>query len=127
MTMFIFFAWVIWVAFLVFILVDNFRRTDHSGWAKAGWTLLLIFVPLIGALIYMIARPNVPSGAPVGQPMIGHTANMHVVAAQLQASKPIEWNDPSTRTHAVFEIPPMPVDGPPMMATLAKFSIRIGG
>ena len=55
-TMFIFFAWVIWVAFLVFILVDNFKRTDHSGVAKAGWTLLLIFVPLIGALIYMVAR-----------------------------------------------------------------------
>ena len=56
-TMFIFFAWVIWVAFLVFILVDNFKRTDHSGAAKAGWTVLLIFVPLIGALIYMVARP----------------------------------------------------------------------
>jgi L-alanine-DL-glutamate epimerase-like enolase superfamily enzyme len=45
------------------------------------------------------------------QPMIGHLANMHVVAAQLQASKPIEWNDPSARTHAVFENPPKPVDG----------------
>src|SRR3954454_12379045 len=45
------------------------------------------------------------------QPMIGHMANMHVVAAQLQASKPIEWNDPSTRTHAVFKNPPKPVDG----------------
>src|SRR5215472_9474175 len=45
------------------------------------------------------------------QPTIGHMANMHVVAAQLQASKPIEWNDPSTRTHAVFENPPKPVDG----------------
>ena len=45
------------------------------------------------------------------QPMIGHMANMHVVAAQLQASKPIEWNDPSTRTHAVFDNPPKPVDG----------------
>src|SRR6516165_4677877 len=45
------------------------------------------------------------------QPMIGHMANMHVVAAQLQASKPIEWNDPSTRTHAVFENPPKPVEG----------------
>lgn len=58
-SMFIFFAWLLWVAFLVFILVDNFKRSDHSGWAKAGWTVLLIFVPLIGALIYMIARPSV--------------------------------------------------------------------
>jgi uncharacterized membrane protein YhaH (DUF805 family) len=56
-TMFIFFAWVIWVAFLIFILVDNFKRHDHSGWAKAGWTALLLFVPVIGALIYIVARP----------------------------------------------------------------------
>ncbi len=45
------------------------------------------------------------------QPMIGHTANLHMLAAQLHATKPAEWNDPSTRTHAVFENPPRPVDG----------------
>jgi hypothetical protein len=39
-------------------MIDNFRRHDHSGWAKAGWTLLVIFVPLIGVLVYMIARPK---------------------------------------------------------------------
>jgi hypothetical protein len=56
-TMFIFFAWVIWIWLLILVLSDNFRRRDHSGWAKAGWTLLVIFLPLIGVLIYMIARP----------------------------------------------------------------------
>lgn len=45
------------------------------------------------------------------QPMIGHTANLHVVASILQNTKPAEWNDPSTRTHAVFENPPVPVGG----------------
>src|SRR6201996_7879914 len=45
------------------------------------------------------------------QPTIGHTANMHVAAAQLQSTKPVEWNDPSTRTHAVFDNPPIPIDG----------------
>jgi L-alanine-DL-glutamate epimerase-like enolase superfamily enzyme len=45
------------------------------------------------------------------QPMIGHLANLHVVASLLQGTKPAEWNDPSTRTHAVFENPPVPVDG----------------
>lgn len=45
------------------------------------------------------------------QPTIGHTANLHVLAAQLHATKPAEWNDPSSRTHAVFENPPRPVDG----------------
>jgi L-alanine-DL-glutamate epimerase-like enolase superfamily enzyme len=27
------------------------------------------------------------------------------------ATKPCEWNDPSTRTHVVFENPPFPADG----------------
>ena len=45
------------------------------------------------------------------QPMIGHLANLHVVASLLQGTKPAEWNDPSTRTHAVFDNPPVPTDG----------------
>ena len=56
-TMFIFFAWVIWIWLLIMVLADNFGRRDHSGWAKAGWTLFVIFLPLIGVLTYMIARP----------------------------------------------------------------------
>jgi hypothetical protein len=56
-TMFIFFAWVLWISLVVMILADNFRRSDLSGWAKAGWTLLVIFLPLIGVLTYVIARP----------------------------------------------------------------------
>ncbi|HEY7691871.1 MAG TPA: PLDc N-terminal domain-containing protein [Gaiellaceae bacterium] len=57
-SMFIFFAWVIFIYLLILVLADNFRRHDHSGWAKAGWTLFVIFLPLIGVLIYMIARPR---------------------------------------------------------------------
>jgi hypothetical protein len=56
-TMFIFFAWVIWISLVIMVLLDNFRRPDHSGWAKAGWTLFVIFLPLIGVLTYMVARP----------------------------------------------------------------------
>jgi hypothetical protein len=56
-TMFIFFAWVIWVSLVVIVLLDNFRRRDHSGWSKALWTLFIIFLPLLGVLFYMIARP----------------------------------------------------------------------
>jgi hypothetical protein len=56
-TMFIFFAWVIWIMLLVMVLFDNFRRHDHSGWAKAGWTLFVIVLPFLGVLVYMIARP----------------------------------------------------------------------
>jgi hypothetical protein len=56
-TMFIFFAWVIWIWLLILVLADNFGRRDQSGWAKAGWTLFVIFLPLLGVLVYMIARP----------------------------------------------------------------------
>ena len=57
-TMFIFFAWVIWIYLLILVLADNFRRHDHSGLAKAGWTVFVIFLPLIGVLVYMVARPS---------------------------------------------------------------------
>lgn len=57
-TMTIFFAWVIWVSVVVIVLLDNFRRRDHSGFAKAAWLLFIIFVPLIGLLTYMIVRPS---------------------------------------------------------------------
>jgi Phospholipase_D-nuclease N-terminal len=57
-TMVIFFAWVIWIWLLIMVLWDNFARRDHSGWAKAGWTLFVIFLPLLGVLVYMIVRPS---------------------------------------------------------------------
>ncbi len=56
-SMFIFFVLVMWVGFVIYILIDNFRRHDHGGWAKAGWLIFIMFVPLIGAISYMIARP----------------------------------------------------------------------
>ncbi len=45
------------------------------------------------------------------QATIGHMANLQFAATQLHATKPCEWNDPSSRTHAVFANPPQPRDG----------------
>jgi len=56
-TMLVFFGWVIWISLVIMILIDNFRRPDQSGWAKAGWLLFVIFVRLIGVLTYIIGRP----------------------------------------------------------------------
>jgi hypothetical protein len=47
------FLW-IWIA--VTVLVDIFRSHDLSGWAKAGWIVLIVLVPLLGVLIYVIVR-----------------------------------------------------------------------
>jgi hypothetical protein len=66
-TMFIFFAWVIWIWFLITILADVFRRRDLSGWGKAGWTIFLIFLPFLGALIYLITQGKAMSERNVEQ------------------------------------------------------------
>ena len=47
---------VIWIWILVAIISDLFRDHGTSGWGKAGWIVVLIFVPFLGALIYLIAR-----------------------------------------------------------------------
>lgn len=47
------FLW-IWVA--VAVLIDVFRSHDLSGWAKAAWLLFIVVVPLVGVLVYLIAR-----------------------------------------------------------------------
>ena len=54
-TMVLFFCWVAWIWMLVLIFSDVFRR-DISGWAKAGWCVLMIVLPFLGALIYLIAH-----------------------------------------------------------------------
>lgn len=50
---FLFFAW-IWL--LISIFSDIFRSDDLSGWAKAFWTIFVVVLPLLGVLVYLIAR-----------------------------------------------------------------------
>jgi Phospholipase_D-nuclease N-terminal len=57
-TISIFFLWVAWIFIVIWVFIDNFRRRDHGGGAKALWTFVIIFVPLFGVLIYLISRPN---------------------------------------------------------------------
>ncbi len=55
-TMFEIFAFVIWFWLLFMILTDVFRSSDLSGWGKAGWTIFVVFLPVIGILVYLIVR-----------------------------------------------------------------------
>jgi hypothetical protein len=57
-TMVIFFAWIMFITWVIMLMIDNFRRKDHSGWSKALWALFIIFFPIVGAFTYTIARPN---------------------------------------------------------------------
>lgn len=54
--MLILFLWVMWIWLLIKLFADIFRRDDLSGWGKTGWVVLMLFFPLIGALIYLIAN-----------------------------------------------------------------------
>ena len=56
MTMLFFVLFVVWLILLVHVLGDLFRDPDESGWAKAGWVLLLVVFPYIGVLIYIVSR-----------------------------------------------------------------------
>ena len=50
------FLWVIWFWILITVFIDIFRSHDLSGLAKALWFLFVLFIPLIGVLVYLIAR-----------------------------------------------------------------------
>jgi membrane protein implicated in regulation of membrane protease activity len=55
-TIFEIFLWVIWIWILIYVFIDIFRSHDLSGWGKALWFLFVLFIPLIGVLVYLIAR-----------------------------------------------------------------------
>ena len=55
-SMLYFFLWVIWFWILITVFIDIFRSPDLGGFAKAMWFLFVLFIPLIGVLVYLIAR-----------------------------------------------------------------------
>ena len=57
--MIVFFAWMAFFWIFISAVADLFRRDDIGGWKKAGWLVAMLFLPLLGVLIYMIVRPKV--------------------------------------------------------------------
>ncbi|MGH2703162.1 MAG: SHOCT domain-containing protein [Actinomycetota bacterium] len=57
LTMLAFFFWFTFIWMFVGAFADIFRRSDLSGWGKAGWIALICILPLLGVLVYMITRP----------------------------------------------------------------------
>jgi|ERR1022692_1082950 hypothetical protein len=55
-TMFEFFVWIVWIYLLIMVFIDIFRSHDLSGWAKALWVIFVFLIPVIGVLVYLIAR-----------------------------------------------------------------------
>ena len=55
-----FFFWFAFIWMFIGVFADIFHRRDLSGGAKAGWIFLVCILPLLGILIYMIARKETP-------------------------------------------------------------------
>jgi len=70
-TMFVIFVWLAWFWLLITISIDIFRRRDIGGGQKTLWFILIIFLPLIGSLVYIISQG-------------GHMAERNIEAAQQQ-------------------------------------------
>jgi hypothetical protein len=71
LTMLWFFLWVLWIFLVIWVLIDVFRNDKIGGWGKAGWTVLVVFLPLIGVLIYTVIHGQEMTerglgGGPVG-------------------------------------------------------------
>jgi uncharacterized membrane protein len=52
----IIFFMIVFFVILFQVVFDLFRDHDLSGWAKAGWLILIIVLPFLGLFIYLIVR-----------------------------------------------------------------------
>lgn len=54
-SMLAFFLFILWIWIVITVFIDVFR-SHMSGWAKAGWFILIIVLPFLGVLVYLVAR-----------------------------------------------------------------------
>ena len=49
-------GFMLWIWLVIAVFTDIFRSHDMSGFAKALWVVAVFVLPLVGVLIYLIAR-----------------------------------------------------------------------
>jgi Phospholipase_D-nuclease N-terminal len=47
---------VVFIGLIIFVVRDLFRDHEMSGWAKVGWLVAVVIFPILGSLVYLIAR-----------------------------------------------------------------------
>lgn len=57
-SMLVFMGFVMWFWLAIATFGDIFRRQDMGGFMKALWIIVIMFVPLFGVLVYLIANHN---------------------------------------------------------------------
>jgi ABC-type multidrug transport system fused ATPase/permease subunit len=56
LTMLYIFLFVLWLFILFRVIIDIFGSHDMGGWGKAAWLIFILVFPLLGVLVYLIAR-----------------------------------------------------------------------
>ena len=51
-----FFLFFMWIMIVIRVFADIFRSEDLGGFAKMIWILFVMFLPLLGVFVYVIAR-----------------------------------------------------------------------
>ncbi len=51
-----FFLFFVWIMLIFTIFGDIIRSHDMGGWAKAIWSIFIIFLPFLGIFLYLIVR-----------------------------------------------------------------------
>lgn len=54
----VFFVFIPLLLLWVFALVDLFMNKGLHVWSRVLWLLFIIFIPILGTLIYLLVRPQ---------------------------------------------------------------------
>jgi membrane protein implicated in regulation of membrane protease activity len=85
------FLFVVWFWILITVFIDIFRSHDLSGGAKALWFLFVLFIPLVGVLVYLIVRGSSMHERAVQQAQQQDTAfRSYVQQAAAESSSPAD-------------------------------------
>jgi|tagenome__1003787_1003787.scaffolds.fasta_scaffold20066467_2 hypothetical protein len=55
------------VAFMVAFALIDLLRSGSRGWVKAVWVCVIVFLPVVGSIVYLLTAPtNVMDFTPLG-------------------------------------------------------------
>jgi hypothetical protein len=89
-TILVFFCWVLWFWLLFRVYGDLFARQDTGGWAKTGWVVFTLLVPILGVFVYLISQGRSMAeraAREVERQRAGTDAYLRSVAADAQAEQ----------------------------------------
>ena len=91
-----FFFWTyIFISFIIILFqmfADLFRDRSLNGWAKALWIIFLVFIPFLGALIYLVVRGRGMAERQAARMMVAQSENDAYIrtVASTTASSPTD-------------------------------------